>query len=560
MDNQYNQPGGGYPPQYPVGQQPVGYPPAYGTGMNPQPGYTVGQQPYANPADPFGTSQQPVYANPADPFGTSQQPVYANPANPFGTSQQPVYANPADAYGTGQQPYAAGQYGTAPYSPVQQPYMDPGAYQQPYSENGYEHLFNQEQPVQEQPPVGFPPQERRQHKRRMTPSDIALIVVAMLAVVGFAGWYLYATYAPEAAKVGEIATGNLSANHSGQCLIVRNEVSEYADGVNAIVYEADEGSRITHSSKICRVYTTGYSASAVKQLQEYRDEIRDYQEQLIEGSTIYDGKLERYNGDVMTLAKEIRSLIHGDQGSLTNIEASLTTAVQARQDYLDLKYADDQRYSNMKDDERSQKQRINSWTKPFTSSTDAIVSFYSDGYEQAINGSNYGTFEPNQVREMINGKKPEMASALKGKTAVYRMVKDNEWYVLFLSDDTEWNPVNGETYELQLERFGDTPVTATVMSFTKSGGELLVRLRVVGSVEQVMYLRSCEAVLGESMSTLMVNERAIYEQDGMTGVVIIEENTESFIPVNVLLYQDGYAYFQAIQQGLLYEGMHIRLF
>ena len=535
MDNQYNQPGGGYPPQYPTGQQPGGYPPAYGTGMDPQPPYTAGQQPYANPADPYGTSQQPVYANPADP------------------------------YGTGQQPYAAGQYGTAPYAPVQQPYMDPGAYQQPYSEDGYQHLFNQGQPVQgqpvqEQPPVGFPPQERRQHKRRMTPSDIALIVVAMLAVVGFAGWYLYATYAPEAARTGLIATGNLSAIHSGQCLIVRNEVSEYADGVNSIVYEADEGSRVAHSSKICRIYTTGYSASAVKQLQEYRDDIRDHQEKLIEESTIYDGKLERYNGDVMTLAKEVRSLIHGDQGSLTNIEASLTNAVQVRQDYLDLKFSDDQRYSNMKDDERSQKQRINSWTKPYTSTTDAIVSFYSDGYEQAINGSNYSTFEPNQVREMINGKKPEMASALKGKTAVYRMVKDNEWYALFLSDDTEWNPVNGETYELQLERFGDTPVTATVMSFTKSGGELLVRLRIVGSVEQVMYLRSCEAVLGESMSTLMVNERAIYEQDGMTGVVIIEENTESFIPVNVLLYQDGYAYFQAIQQGLLYEGMEIRLF
>ena len=139
-------------------------------------------------------------------------------------------------------------------------------------------------------------------------------------------------------------------------------------------------------------------------------------------------------------------------------------------------------------------------------------------------------------------------------------MKDGEWYALFLSRDTEWNPVTGETYELQLERFGETPVTAEVVSFTKSGGELLVRLRIRGSVQQVMYIRSCEAVLGESMSTLMVHERAIYTQDGMTGVVLVEGNTESFIPVNVLHTKDGYAYFQAIQQGLLYEGLTIRLF
>ena len=139
-------------------------------------------------------------------------------------------------------------------------------------------------------------------------------------------------------------------------------------------------------------------------------------------------------------------------------------------------------------------------------------------------------------------------------------MKDNEWYALFLSDDTEWNPVVGETYELQLERFGDTPVTASVVSFTKSGGELLVRLRISGSVQQVMYLRSCGAVLSESMSTLMVNERAIHTRDDMTGVTVVDGSTESFIPVNVIHVLDGYAYFQTVQQSVLFEGMEVRLY
>ena len=161
---------------------------------------------------------------------------------------------------------------------------------------------------------------------------------------------------------------------------------------------------------------------------------------------------------------------------------------------------------------------------------------------------------------MINGYKPELSATQKGKTTIYRMVRDGEWYVLFLSDYTEWNPVKGQIYELSLERFEDTQVLAEVVEFTRAGGELLLRLRVTGPVEDMLYMRTCEAVLGESMSTLMANKRAIYMQDGMTGVVVVEGSTESFIPVNVVLTDGDNVYFQPIQQGLLFEGMTVRLF
>ena len=43
-------------------------------------------------------------------------------------------------------------------------------------------------------------------------------------------------------------------------------------------------------------------------------------------------------------------------------------------------------------------------------------------------------------------------------------------------------------------------------------------------------------------------------------MVVVEGSTESFIPVNVLHVVDGNAYFQTIQQGLLFEGMTVKLF
>ena len=161
---------------------------------------------------------------------------------------------------------------------------------------------------------------------------------------------------------------------------------------------------------------------------------------------------------------------------------------------------------------------------------------------------------------MINGQAPEKTTAQKGKTTIYRMVREGEWYVLFLSDNTDWNPVNGQVYQLQLERFEDSAVYAEVVNFTRSGGELLVRLRVQSPVKPVLYMRTCGAVLGENVATLCVPERAIHTQDGMTGVVVVDGATESFIPVEVIHNDNGNAYFRAIQQGLLFEGMTVLLF
>ena len=540
MDNQFYPPSGGYPQggQPPMGQQPM-------QGMDPQGQMTQG---YGTPVQP--TMQSPYDAYAPQDAGYPQQAAY----NPYDL-QQSGYA----AYTQAQQPVQGAEQ--------QNPYLPYGGAQQPYAEEGYQYHFDHTQSVMQQP-SGFPAQELKPQKPKLHLT--AFHVAVIIAALGFLGWYLYAAFVPEAATEAQITAGNLSATHSGDCLIVRNEVPYDAEGVTSVVYEAEEGSYVTtrtvgadgkeKATTICWVYSSGYSTREMNTLLNYRSSIRDYQKKLIESETTYDAKLNRVTSDVLTCVKAVRDLIGGARGSLENQETLLSNAVQARQTYVKSKYASDQRLSRLFDDELSQTQRIDSWTKQYTATTAGVVSFYSDGYEYGLTGDNYTTFEPKAVRNMINGSVPEKTTAQKGKTTIYRMVQDGEWYVLFLSKDTDWNPVKGQVYQLQLERFENTAVYAEVVNFTRSGGELLVRLKVNSDVKPVLYMRTCGAVLGESMSTLRVPERAIYTQDGMTGVVVVDGNTESFIPVSVIHYDSGNAYFQAIQQGLLFEGMTVMLF
>ena len=417
---------------------------------------------------------------------------------------------------------------------------------------GWQQQFPQ-QPVQsvpQQSPYYRPP------KHRLNVLEILLIVVAL----GFLAWYLVQTLVPQAAPYATISAGTLGARFSGECLIVRNEVPYDAEGVSSVEYVAEEGSTMQRNLTICNVYSSGYSTREMAALQTYRDQIRDYQLQLLGQETTYDARMARAESDVLERAQEVRNLIAGARGSLSNQEKLLDAAIDARQQYFREKYATDQRLSRLLDDESAQLQRIDSWTKTYTTTTECVISFYSDGYEHGLTMMNDDTFSPQQVRRMYNGELPEGNARSKGRTTIYRTVQDGAWDVLFLAKDLDWNPVVGQTYELQLERFENTVVSATVEDFTRTGGELLVRLSVYGSVKPVLYVRTCQAELGDYVSTLMVPARALFSQDGSQGVVVVNGSTQAYVPVNVVLRHGDYAFISPVQQGILFEGQTVRLF
>ena len=412
------------------------------------------------------------------------------------------------------------------------------------------------QPAEQQPPARFGYQMQEGGRPRMPRWQLFLII----AVIAATGIYAWLSFRPDQANYAIISTFTLGEHHTGEALIVRNEVPYDAEGVTNIVYTAAEGSKVGRNTQICQVFSSGYSTREMTALQDYRDQIRDYQRTLLSSETTYDARMARVESDVLSRSKEVRGIIAGAKGNLTNQERLLSAAIEARQQYLKQKYSSDQRLSRLYDDEQAQMQKIDSWTKTYTSQWEAFVSTYSDGYEYGLTTDNYESFRPQQVRRMVNGEKPASNVSLKGRTTIYRLVNDSAWMVLLLADDSAWNPVKGQSYTL---RFGDDPdrsYSAAVESFEHSGGELLVRLRVENSVETVLSMRVSSAELYDEATSLMVPPRAIYHQDGMEGVVIVDGSTQSFVPVNVTRRDNESVCIQPINQGLLYEGMVVRLF
>lgn len=386
-------------------------------------------------------------------------------------------------------------------------------------------------------------------------------ILFVLFVVGFAGWYAYTSLMPSGYKTALIESGSIGGKYVGDALIVRNETPYDAEGVTSIDYIAEEGNKVYRGDMICNVYSAGYNAKELTSLQNYRDQIKTYHRTLIDSESTYDQKMSRLESEVMERALEVRSLVQGERGNMLNQEKILDTAITTRQNYLRQKYADDQRLSRLYDDEETQTTRIQSWTKQYSAAIESIISFYADGYEYGLTSTNFEGYSPAEVRAMFNGQVPEKTTAQKGRTTIYRTVRENSWNVLLLLSEPAWNPEQGKTYQIKLEGFDNTIVDATVSSFTRASGELLIRLDVRSDVTPVLYMRTCQAELGEYVNSMKVPTKAIYSQGGKTGVVTMDaQGFTAFVEVQIVSTDSEGTFIAPVQQGLLYVGQQVLLF
>lgn len=430
--------------------------------------------------------------------------------------------------------------------------------------------MQQIQQMQQMQAMDLPPSARKQ-KRQRSPSrerrgggglGRILRFLLILVVIGGGAWFLWNSNKGSAPTTATIEMGTLGTIYRGDALIVREETVFQDEGVQSIEYVAQEGSVVYPGNVVCYVYSTGYSSKEMTALQSYRDQIKSYQLTLLKSETAYDPTMEELENKVIKQGLQVRNLVQGEHGNLINQEIILATAITQRQNKFRSKYASDMRLSRLYDDEETQQQRIDSWIKQHHASRGSIVSFYADGFEQALapDPDSLGKYTPSEVRAMINGQKPEVSTAARGRTNIYRLVTEQNYAVLMLIKDNTWNPVEGSTHKLKLEQFANTVVDTQILSFTRSGGELLLRLKVIGDVTPVLYMRTCQAELGEYADCMLVPTTAIYTQSGVKGVVVISGEQQLFVPVNVVQESGGNAYISAIQTGVLSAGQTVRLF
>ena len=466
-----------------------------------------------------------------------------------------------------QQPYYAPQGGQMPPSGMEQPYgYPPQQPQQPVQQYAPQQQNEYYQPAyQPQEPAPFPQQRQvyqapKQHNYNKLNVFLGVfIAILAIGLIAVAAMQIINNPQAHTASVGD---GTLGSSFTGSALIVRNETLYTEKGITQIDYSAvEEGSFVTRGTNVCTVYTSGFSNKEWTKLRGYRSQIKEYQLLLLSSTNIEaDSQLRRYNSSVLERAQETQALVQGAGGSLINQEKLLSEAISERSYYLKQKYADDQKLSRLYDDEKMQLQRIETWTKQFGAGDNGIVSFYTDGFERVLTTSTASGFSPQQVLDMYKGNLPDSAKLERNEVAVYRLVRQGSWSVLMLCDDTSWTPELGATYELLIESFDNTRVSASVEGVTRAGGKLLLHLSVHSDVTPVLYIRSCHVQLSESMYTLTVPSSSLTNSNGQIGVVVVQPDGQYFLPVQVINEVNGQAYIVPSLDNILTVGSTVLTF
>lgn len=481
-----------------------------------------------NAQNPFPKPPTSYMENP--PFNQAAQNPFPNPYQ----TEQNIFPPPPNVYG------ATVNNGQNPYFPPPPGYVPP------------------EKQVD---PNGIRAMEGVPFRQKNRAPIIRLISTIMFVfAIGFLSYYIYSLVANRPEQYDTIKKATVGQTYDGDAFIVRDETVFDDEGITDIYYVAKEGSPVSRTDLISYVYTSGYSDKERATLQKFRDRIKQYQLELLASENIFDEKMDRLVEDVNSKAVEVRNVMHGEEGNIMNIEKSLAQAIDERQAYFREKYAEDQKLSRLYDDESTQLKRIESWKKQNHATSDGIVSFYTDGYEYGIDINKLDEISTSDVRRYLNGEKPDEPAGRKGKIDIYRMVNNNDWFVLMLIKDKTWNPVQGSELTLTLKQFSNITVKATINSFLRSGDTLLLRLRIKAPVDQVLYSRSCSASIGQYADALSVSEKALHKQDGAVGVVVLSETKKLFVPVEIISQEKGLVYIKPTFNNTLYEGQSVLMF
>ena len=380
-----------------------------------------------------------------------------------------------------------------------------------------------------------------------------VILILLILLIAF---LILRPQLPFAAKVGTVVAAQASYTQQASAVIVRDEKTVTSESTTRVEYIALEGTLVDVGDTVAYLYSAGYTENELKKLEDIRANIQAYHKSIL--ANIVDSHLTRLDAAVDARALEFKSLVtHQTSGNLNSLTRQLEAAMVARQEYMRQNKREDLKLNKLYEDENTRLNSIASWRRVAEADTAGVVSFYLDGYEDYLTVDALSDLTPETVRTVLEG--GSLSTTRSRTQAVYRIVNQDKWYAVILTDGKSWNPVAGQQYYLQAEGYEDLSYNATVIRVIKVNRDILAVFEVNDPIGPLIYQRSGRFSLSTELSGLSVSARALYEQNGQAGVRVNDVPGGTFVAVNVLSNDGKTALVQPLVDGALQSGQSVLL-
>lgn len=386
---------------------------------------------------------------------------------------------------------------------------------------------------------------------KLKPKFYIFIAMAAAAVIG-----LLVLFIP-GRSWGVVSNGSFGTNRDVSTAIIRDEESITVEKYDKLIYLAKEGEHVDIDAPIAQVLKWGYSDDMMQSLLQIESEIYRKQSELMSG--VSDADLDSINASITVVLRSIRESIMQNSGKdLLDLELELKRLLSERSKRLKDKVYASEELSSLYAEEEIRQTQISQWSSSIVATKSGKVSFYFDGFEQALNAQKLDMITSDLVSRALSGtgagSSPEDGSAL-----LYRLVQDGEWYCAFLTN--AYDPlrvVEGEAYSVVFDGFSAT-YSGIALAPVISGSKVVNILKFSTELGPFMGVRSIKANVSIEASGIKVDEDALRVQknsEGIYGSPYIEidmGDSKAVVEVDVLGIEGGKAIIRP-KEGSLAEG------
>jgi len=341
-----------------------------------------------------------------------------------------------------------------------------------------------------------------------------VILFLLLAAVGLLVFLLV-----NGGREGELAASSMRMTYGAKTVLVRDESSVTVERYDKILFDVVEGARVKKGDQIAQVFKWGYQEETMQALLDAQKQVLSYQLAQVQG--IVNPDLDSLTLQIQQKENAIRAASRGESAAdMLRLEQELKALLSSRITLLKDTLQPDETLTGLYQQEEQQETNLNTWKRDILNDVgDGVVSFYFDGYEQALSAKKLDLINADLVAGILKGNNAASGIDTTDQSPLYRLIDDSHFYIAFLTDSASpFRLAPGETYTVVFNGYSDQPYTGTALSATISGKQVVNILEFKQPMSDLMGVRVVEATIMKDASGLYVPLDAIEMKDGLPGI------------------------------------------
>lgn len=343
---------------------------------------------------------------------------------------------------------------------------------------------------------------------------------------------------------GIVQYGEVLLKDKGGALVIRQEKAYNAPEYGRVNFLVAEGEMVEKEDPVAVLYKANYKEELVYQLYNVQERILLYQQENIL-QDIIDKDLEKVEKDIASTVLSIQVAVRDLQfDKLDDYEKRLRSLFANRQKILDQKTKPDPYLERLYKEEAELNKQLEEWKIELVAPESGIISFSLDGLESILGEEavNYITVKDFKgfYGEDAHREEDEEEGA-KAEQPFFKIVQPGKWYAACLISEPQINYAEGQEVDVSFIGPQMQTIKGRVYNIVREKGEVLVIVEFNEKIEDFISKRSVEVEISKSFQGFMVPADAVVTRRGEKGIMVVREESEVFIPVEMVAMDDEYA-------------------